>query len=114
MMILSLSSGDNMIWVYLPTKKMNVSQCFMLMLLNVYRIRKLFSEKYRETNQKSYLKRLYNPSYYRMISIRLEKIHPFLCGSEQILVVSLLSDSTCFITQYTADKGGIFWMDLCG
>ena len=84
----------------------------MLMFLNVYSIRKLFSE---------YLKRLYNPTYCRMISIRLEKIHHFLCGSEQILVVSLLSDSTCFITQYTiynvcptADKGDIFWMDLCG
>ena len=83
------------------------------MFLNVYSIRKLFSE--------SYLKRLYNPTYCRMISIRLEKIHHFLCGSEQILVVSLLSDSTCFITQYTiynvcptADKGDIFWMDLCG
>ena len=78
-------------------------------------------ENYFRSNQKSYLKRLYNPTYYRMISIRLEKIHPFLCGSEQILVVSLLSDSTCFITQYTiynvcptTDKGDIFWMDLCG
>ena len=53
--------------------------------------------------------------------IRAGKIHHFLCVSEQILGVSLLSDSTCFITQYTiynvcptADKEEIFWMDLCG
>ena len=87
------------------------------MFLNVYSFRKLFSEN----KPKELLKRLYNPTHYRMIFIRLEKIHHFLCGSEQILVVSLLSDSTCFITQYTiynvcptADKGDIFWMDLCG
>ena len=77
------------------------------MFLNVYAIRKLFLEKLAKA--------------YRMIFIRLGKIHHFLCVSEQILGVSLLSDSTCFITQYTiynvcptADKQDIFWMDLCG
>ena len=79
------------------------------MFQTVYTIRKLFLEK------------LAKEHYYRMISIRSGKIHHFLCVSEQILGVSLLSDSTCFITQYTiynvcptADKEEIFWMDLCG
>ena len=72
------------------------------MFQTVYTIRKLFLEKLG-------------------IEIRSGKIHHFLCVSEQILGVSLLSDSTCFITQYTiynvcptADKEEIFWMDLCG
>ena len=72
------------------------------MFQTVYTIRELFLEKLAK-------------------EIRSGKIHHFLCVSEQILVVSLLSDSTCFITQYTiynvcptADKEEIFWMDLCG
>ena len=72
------------------------------MFQTVYTIRELFLEKLAK-------------------EIRSGKIHHFLCVSEQILGVSLLSDSTCFITQYTiynvcptADKEEIFWMDLCG